>query len=224
MTGRVLIVDDDPAMRRVLEINLAARGYQVDTAASGRSALDLTGGPLDLIILDLNLPDMDGLDVLHQVRASSMVPIVVVSGQDVQTSGGDALAAGADDYVVKPFSMDDLVGRIRAAVRTSEPPAGNPLIVTDDFAIDLVARRVTRNDVVVPLSASQWHLVETLARHRGQLVTRRRLLDEVWGPGCAGKTYHLGVCLALVREKLEPDPSRPAYFLTEPDRGYRLSV
>jgi len=221
--GRVLIVDDDPSICRILEINLVARGYEVDVAADGRSAVDLAGRRPDLIVLDLGLPDIDGLEVIAGVRASSGVPIVVLSARDVTDTEEAALSAGADDYVAKPFNMGHLMARIRAAVRTSGLPGEHTIIVTPDFTIDLAAKRVIRYRRDVALTATQWHLVAVLVHNRGRIVSRRALLDEIWGPGQEHKIPYLEHFLAQIREKLEPDAARPTYFVSESDRGYRFS-
>jgi two-component system, OmpR family, KDP operon response regulator KdpE len=224
MTDRILLVDDDPSLRRVLEINLAARGYQADLAATGMSALQLAGRQPDVIVLDLGLPDMDGLDVIARLRVSSAVPIVVISARDLRTAEVAALSAGADDYINKPFDIEQLMAAIRAALRAPALSGDTTTIVTPDFSIDLTARRVTCRDREVTLTATQWHLVEALARQRGELVSRSQLLEEVWGPGHTHKAYYLRIFIAQIRDKLEPDPSRPTYFLADNELDYRLSV
>jgi two-component system KDP operon response regulator KdpE len=224
MTGRVLIVDDEPQIRRTLELNLAARGYQVDLAASGESALELVRHHPDLVILDLGLPGIDGLEVVSRLRASSKVPILVLSARETEAAKIAALDAGADDYITKPFGMGELVARVRAALRRAAPPGASAQVVTPHFTIDLTAKRISGPHGDVKLTPTQWHLVEVLARNPGRLVTQRQLLQEVWGPAYSDETHYLRVFMAQVRRKLEPDPSQPRYFITEPGMGYRLDL
>ena len=222
MSSRVLVVDDEPQIRRTLELNLAARGYHVDLASSGASALELARRHPDLVIVDLGLPGMDGLEVVARLRASSNVPIMVLSARDTEESKVAALDAGADDYVTKPFGMGELVARVRAALRRAAPPAAEATVITADFVIDLSAKRVQRAGVEVRLTPTQWHLVEVLVHNEGRLVTQRQLLGEVWGPGYSSETHYLRVFMAQIRRKLEPDPAHPVHFLTEPGMGYRF--
>ena len=222
MTSRVLVVDDEPQIRRTLELNLAARGYQVDLAASGAAALELARRHPDLVIVDLGLPGMDGLEVVARLRASSKVPIMVLSARDTEETKIAALDAGADDYVTKPFGMGELVARVRAALRRAAPPAAEATVTTPDFVIDLSAKRVQRAGAEVRLTPTQWHLVEVLVHNEGRLVTQRQLLGEVWGPGYSSETHYLRVFVAQIRRKLEPDPAHPVHFLTEPGMGYRF--
>lgn len=222
MTSRVLVVDDEPQIRRTLELNLAARGYQVDLAASGAAALELARRHPDLVIVDLGLPGMDGLEVVARLRASSKVPIMVLSARDTEETKIAALDAGADDYVTKPFGMGELVARVRAALRRAAPPAAEATVTTPDFVIDLSAKRVQRAGAEVRLTPTQWHLVEVLVHNEGRLVTQRQLLGEVWGPGYSSETHYLRVFMAQIRRKLEPDPAHPVHFLTEPGMGYRF--
>jgi len=222
VSSRVLVVDDEPQIRRTLELNLAARGYHVDLASSGASALELARRHPDLVIVDLGLPGMDGLEVVARLRASSNVPIMVLSARDTEESKVAALDAGADDYVTKPFGMGELVARVRAALRRAAPPAAEATVITADFVIDLSAKRVQRAGVEVRLTPTQWHLVEVLVHNEGRLVTQRQLLGEVWGPGYSSETHYLRVFMAQIRRKLEPDPAHPVHFLTEPGMGYRF--
>ena len=222
---RVLIVDDEPQILRALATNLRARGFEVDVAETGEQALELAARHRpDLVVLDLGLPGIDGVEVVRGLRGWSTVPIVVLSVRDAEADKVQALDAGADDYVTKPFGMDELLARLRAALRRSA--AGevteDPVIDTPDFRVDLAAKRVTTPAGEVRLTPTEWHLVEVLVRHAGKLVTQRQLLQEVWGPGYARETNYLRVYLAQIRRKLEPDPSRPQYFLTEPGMGYRF--
>jgi len=221
--SRILVVDDEPQIRRTLEINLAARGYEVDQAATGEVALDLAArrNP-DLVILDLGLPGMDGVTVVQSLREWSKVPVLVLSARDTERAKVAALDAGADDYVTKPFGMDELVARVRAALRRAAPPEEELVVATDAFTVDLTAKRIIRGDTEVRMTPTQWHLVEVLVQNRGRLVTQRQLLHEVWGPAYSDETHYLRVFLAQIRRKLEPDPSRPRHFITEPGIGYRF--
>jgi two-component system KDP operon response regulator KdpE len=221
--GCVLVVDDEPQIRRTLEINLAARGYQVELAASAESALDLAARKHpDLVILDLGLPGKDGIDVVRSLRQWSKVPILVLSAREAEHAKVAALDAGADDYVTKPFGMNELVARVRAAIRRAAPAEEDATVATDDFTVDLTAKRIVRDEAEVRLTPTQWHVVEVLVRHRGKLVTQRQLLQEVWGPNYTDETHYLRVFLAQIRRKLEPYPSDPRYFITEPGMGYRF--
>jgi two-component system KDP operon response regulator KdpE len=221
--ARVLVVDDEPHIRRTLEINLAARGYQVDLAGTARAAIDLAAKKRpDLVILDLGLPGLDGIEVVRGLREWSSVPILVLSAREAEQAKVAALDAGADDYVTKPFGMDELVARVRAALRRAAPPEEEATVVTTDFTVDLAAKRIVRSDGEIRLTPTQWHLVEVMVRHRGKLVTQRQLLQEVWGPTYLDETHYLRVFLAQIRRKLEPDPSHPRYFITEPGMGYRF--
>jgi two-component system KDP operon response regulator KdpE len=221
----VLVIEDELPMRRALNIGLKARGYDVELADTGSRGLDLAAHRHpDLIILDLGLPDMDGVDVARTVREWSMVPIIVLSARDAERVKVAALDAGADDYVTKPFGMDELLARLRAALRRTISPDQEPVVETPDFTVDLAAKQVTRNGDVVHLTPTEWHLVEALVRDRGKLVTHTQLLKQVWGPEYHDETHYLRFYLSQIRRKLEPEPSRPRYFLTEPGMGYRFVV
>jgi two-component system KDP operon response regulator KdpE len=222
---KVLVVDDEPQIVRALRINLAARGYDVSTAASGQEALRVaaTVHP-DVVVLDLGLPDIDGATVIEGLRGWTSVPIIVLSAR---TDSGDkvsALDAGADDYVTKPFGMDELLARLRAAVRrASTVPAGEEAVVeTQAFTVDLAAKKVIRDGAEVHLTPTEWGVLELLVRNRGKLVGQKQLLQEVWGPSYASETHYLRVYLAQLRRKLEPQPSRPRHLLTEAGMGYRF--
>jgi two-component system KDP operon response regulator KdpE len=224
---RVLVVDDEPQIRRALSTNLRARGYEVELAASGEEALQVVvDRHPDVVVLDLGLPGIDGLEVVRSLRTWSRVPIVVLSVREAERDKVAALDAGADDYVTKPFGMSELLARLRAAVRRSAPVDDEPLVDTDDFCVDLVAKQVRRHeeggDVEVHLTPTEWSLLELLARRRGRLVSQGDLLVEVWGPGNERKSDHLRVHMAAIRRKLERDPSRPRWLLTEPGMGYRF--
>jgi two-component system KDP operon response regulator KdpE len=223
MTG-VLVIDDDAGLVRALQINLAARDYRVSTASDGTSGLRaMARDHPDAVIVDLGLPDMDGADVIRGVRGWSQVPIIVLSARDQEAQKVDALDAGADDYVSKPFGMNELLARLRAAIRRARPGADEPVIDTGDFLVDLAAKQVRlAAGTEVRLTPTEWQLLEVLARNRGRLVTRRQLLQEVWGPAYETETHYLRVFMAQLRRKLEPDPTRPRHLLTEPGMGYRL--
>jgi len=224
-SGCVLVVDDEPQIRRALSTNLGARGYDVLAAASGEEALRLAAERHpDVVILDLGLPGLDGVDVVRGLRGWSQVPIIVLSVRSDESDKVAALDAGADDFVTKPFGMNELLARLRAALRRGPPVPEQASIVTADFTLDLAAKRVLRGGDEIHLTPTEWHLVEVLARNAGKLVTQRQLLQEVWGPQYGTETNYLRVYLAQVRRKLEPDPSRPRYFITEPGMGYRFEA
>jgi two-component system KDP operon response regulator KdpE len=219
----VLVVDDDPGLVRALSINLRARGYEVHAAATGAGALALAAAhPPQAVVLDLGLPDLDGIEVIQGLRGWTAVPILVLSAREQQREKVAALDAGADDYVVKPFGMDELLARLRAAIRRGSAEPAPPTVVTDDFTVDLAAGRVTRDGADVKLTPTEWHLLEVLARNPGRVVDHARLLTEVWGPAYAEQTNYLRVYVATLRRKLEPDAAAPRHLLTEAGRGYRF--
>jgi two-component system KDP operon response regulator KdpE len=219
----VLVVDDESAIVRTLSINLRARDYDVIVARDGRTALDACREDKpDVVILDLGLPDISGVEVLRELRSWSQVPVVVLSARHGSDDKVEALDEGADDYVTKPFGMDELLARVRAAVRRSAGPESDPTIETDDFRIDLTAKRVWRDGDEVRLTPTEWSLLEALVRRPGRLVGQRHLLHEVWGPSYDRETHYLRVYMAQLRRKLEPDPGRPRYLITEPGMGYRF--
>ncbi|GAA2802049.1 response regulator [Kitasatospora paracochleata] len=222
---RVLVVDDEPQIVRALVINLKARSYEVDSAHDGASALAAAAARHpDVVVLDLGLPDMDGVEVIRGLRGWTRVPIIVLSARHASDEKVEALDAGADDYVTKPFGMDELLARMRAAVRRAEPVAGedDAQIATATFTVDLAAKKVNRDGVDVRLTPTEWHLLEVLVRNPGRLVSQTRLLQEVWGPAYHKETNYLRVYLAQLRRKLEADPSHPRHFITEPGMGYRF--
>jgi two-component system KDP operon response regulator KdpE len=222
---RVLVVDDEPQILRALRINLRVRDYEVITAATGSEALTAAGRhPPDLVILDLGLPDLDGVEVIAGLRGWTQAPIIVLSGRADSTDKVEALDAGADDYVTKPFGMEELLARMRAAIRRSTPAADEPVIGVGDLVIDLAAKTVLRgggDGEAIRLTPTEWHLLEVLLRNPGKLLTQRQLLTEVWGPGYADASGNLRLYMAQLRRKLEPDPSQPRWLLTEPGMGYR---
>ena len=224
--SRVLVVDDEPQIRRALAINLRARGYEVDLASTGEEALEEAAQHHpDVVILDLGLPGIAGIQVIRGLRGWSPVPIIVLSVREQEADKVAALDAGADDYVTKPFGINELLARLRAAVRRATPTDDKaPIVQTADFRVDLAAKRVTASQGEVRLTPTEWHLVEVLVRNRGKLVGQRQLLREVWGPHYGEETNYLRVFIARVRRKLEPDPAVPRYFLTEPGMGYRFET
>ncbi|MBT2541498.1 response regulator [Streptomyces sp. ISL-44] len=224
---RVLVVEDEPQIVRALVINLKARKYEVDAAADGASALELAAARHpDVVVLDLGLPDMDGIEVIKGLRGWTRVPILVLSARHTSDEKVEALDAGADDYVTKPFGMDELLARLRAAVRRAEPPAGSGedevVVETEAFTVDLAAKKAVREGRDVRLTPTEWHLLEVLVRNGGKLVSQRQLLQEVWGPSYGTETNYLRVYMAQLRRKLESNPSHPRHFITEPGMGYRF--
>jgi len=219
----VLVIDDEPQIRRTLATNLGARDYAVHLAADGESGLEMAADAApDLVIVDLGLPGIDGVEVVRRLRLRSAVPIIVLSVRDDETDKVLALDAGADDYVTKPFGMDELLARLRAALRRGAAADEPAVVETPDFVVDLSDRVVRRGDEVVRLTPTEWHVVEVLVRRPGRLVTHRELLQEVWGPSYGRETNYLRVYMAQIRRKLEPEPAHPRYFQTEPGVGYRF--
>ena len=220
----ILIVDDEPQIRRFLRTSLGAQGYRISEAASAGDAIAaIAKEEPDLVVLDLGLPDMDGLEVIGRVRASSQVPIIVLSIRSGEKGKVRALDLGADDYVTKPFGMDELVARVRAALRHRLQRQGEiPLFRSGDLAVDLVRRTVTFRGEEVKLSAKEYDLLRLLVAHAGKVLTHRFILREVWGPANADDVQYLRVYIRHLREKLETDPTRPAHILTETGVGYRL--
>jgi two-component system KDP operon response regulator KdpE len=235
---RVLVVDDEPQILRALRINLRVRGYDVHVAATGTEALETAGRyPPDLVILDLGLPDLEGVEVIQGLRGWTKAPIIVLSGRADSTDKVEALDAGADDYITKPFGVEELLARMRAAVRRTGAAEDVPKIQLGDLIVDLAAKRVTRQAPVparagegeppasghddIRLTPTEWHLLEVLLRNPGKLLSRNQLLTEVWGPGYADATGNLRLYMAQLRRKLEPDSARPRWFITEPGMGYR---
>jgi two-component system, OmpR family, KDP operon response regulator KdpE len=247
---RVLVVDDEPQILRALRINLRVREYQVDVAATGTEALEMAARhPPDLVILDLGLPDLDGVEVIQGLRGWTKAPIIVLSGRADSTDKVEALDAGADDYVTKPFGVEELLARMRAAVRRIGAAEDQPRIRLGGLIVDLAAKRVTRQATVsasgglkgtaparaadvgtadvgtapddIRLTPTEWHLLEVLLRNPGKLLSRSQLLTEVWGPGYSDATGNLRLYMAQLRRKLEPDPARPRWLITEPGMGYR---
>ncbi len=218
----VLVVDDDPALLRTMDINLRSRGYDVTLATTGHEALALAArNHPDAVVLDLGLPDMDGVEVIEGLRGWTSVPIIVLSARTEESQKVAALDAGANDYVGKPFGMDELMARLRVALRVPATLEDAPVIETPDFTIDLAAKRVRRDGQEVRLTSTEWQVVELLTRNAGRLVTQRQLLEKVWGLRDT-KTNYVRVFLVTIRRKLEPDPAHPRYFVTEPGSGVRF--
>ena len=221
---RILVVDDEPQIVRALSINLRARGYEVTTAGDGLEAIEVAAiAPPDVVVLDLGLPDLDGVDVIGRLRAQSAVPILVLSGRSDSADKVEALDAGADDYVTKPFGMDELLARLRVMLRRNAPAETETATVSfGRVVVDLGATRVTVGGTEVRLTPTEWHLLEVFVRNPGRLISQRQLLSEVWGPGYENAHGNLRLYMAQLRRKLEPEPARPVHFRNEPGMGYRF--
>ena len=221
---KVLVVDDEPALARALAINLRSHGWEVVTAADGRSALEAAANEHpDVVVLDLGLPDLDGTEVITGLRGWTKVPIVVLSARQHGEDKVEALDLGADDYVTKPFAMNELMARLRAAVRRAAETTPEVAVVeVGDLTVDLARKRVARAGSDVPLTPTEWAFLELLARNVGRLVTREQILREVWGPAYEKETHYLRVYAAQLRRKLEADPAHPRHLITTPGLGYTL--
>jgi len=221
----ILVIEDEQAIRRFLRASLTAEGYQVQEAETGEQGLRLARQqPPDLVILDLGLPDIDGHEVLRSLREWLVAPIVVLSARGLESQKVKALDHGADDYVTKPFGVAELLARLRTALRhTSGGADATPVFTVGELTVDLAARRVVVADQEVHLTPLEYKLLATLIKHAGKVLTHRFLLQEVWGPGHAEETHYLRVFMANLRRKVEADPARPRYLLTEPAVGYRLA-
>lgn len=219
----VLVVDDEPAILRTLRINLKARGYEVETAADGRSALQIARERTpDVVVLDLGLPDLDGTAVLAKLREFCTAPVIVLSARHGSDDKVESLDIGADDYVTKPFGMDEFLARVRAQVRRTGLVDAPAPARTEAFEVNFEARTVTRGGATVRLTPTEWKIVDVLVRNADRLVSQQTLLHEVWGPSYSRETNYLRVYMAQLRRKLEPDPAHPRYFVTEPGMGYRF--
>ncbi|MDP9889875.1 response regulator [Pseudarthrobacter enclensis] len=222
----VLIVDDEPQLLRALQVNLQAEGYQVLTALDGATALKhAEGGHPDVIVLDLGLPDINGVDVITRIRRTSSTPIIVLSARHGSVDKVRALDAGADDYVTKPFGLDELLARLRVAGRRSvapEAPDPGPAVDAGDFEVDLANRKVTRDGAPVRLTPREWAILQLLVKNPGRLITQQQMLAKIWGPGYDNETHYLRVYMGQLRRKLEADPARPRHLLTEAGMGYRF--
>ncbi len=224
MSGSVLVVDDDPTILRTLRINLRARNYEVEAVTNATDALSaFEDAPPDLVVLDLGLPDLDGLEVLRRIRRTSRAPVIVLSARQESDDKVEALDEGADDYVTKPFGMDELMARIRAAIRRgSEPLPATPPFTCAHFSLDFEALQCEANGSAVHLTPTEWRLLAELARHEGRVVPHQNLLRAAWGPSYGRESNYLRVYSSQLRRKLEPDPSQPRHLITEPGIGYRL--
>jgi two-component system KDP operon response regulator KdpE len=220
---RVLVVDDERAIRRFLHASLTAHGYTVYEAASGHEALSaVIGDRPDLIILDLGLPDLDGIEVTRQLREWSRIPIIVLSVREEEAAKVAALDVGADDYLTKPFGMAELMARIRVALRHADQPADEPIFEVGDLRVDRARRQVSVAENAIVLTPTEYDLLRVLVQHAGKVLTHRQLLRQVWGTGYELETHLLQVNVSNLRRKIEPDPSRPSYIITEVGVGYRL--
>jgi two-component system, OmpR family, KDP operon response regulator KdpE len=222
---RVLVVDDENAIRRFLRVALNAQGYSVSEAANGWEALNaVTAERPDIIILDLGLPDIDGVEVTRRLREWSQIPVIVLSVREGESDKISALDAGADDYLTKPFSSGELLARIRVAIRRSVQPAGEPVLQVGSLQIDVARRIVTVDENEVSLTPTEYDLLRLLVQNAGKVLTHRHLLRQIWGPGYESELHLLRVNISNLRRKIEPDPVRPHYIVTEPGVGYRLRI
>ena len=224
MTGRVLVVDDERQILRALNVGLRANGYEVELAADGEQALTLAASnPPDIVLLDLEMPGLDGLDVISQLREWSQIPIIVLSAHGTERDKVQALDAGADDYLTKPFGMEELLARIRATLRRSRGESqASPLLDFGVLRIDLAAHVVTVHGEEVHLTPTEFELLRVLATNAGKVMTHQMLLTRVWGPASEDSTNYLRVYINQLRRKIEPEPARPRYLLTDPGIGYRF--
>ncbi|MBY4127053.1 response regulator [Rhodococcus fascians] len=223
MKVRVLVVDDEPQIVRALRINLNVRGFEVVSAATGGEALRVAANfHPDIVILDLGLPDIDGIDVIAGLRGWTEVPILVLSARTDSADTVEALDAGADDFVTKPFGMDELLARLRAALRRGPQTVTDPVVETADFTVDLAAKTVVRAGENVHLTRTEWGVLELLVRNEGKLVSQKDILRTVWGPGHERETHYLRIYLGQLRQKLERDPAAPVHLITETGMGYRF--
>jgi len=221
--ARVLVVDDEPAILRTVTANLGRRGFRVDVAQTGVAAIEQVEQHPDLVVLDLGLPDTDGLEVIRRIRARSDTPIIVLSARDSEREKVHALELGADDYLTKPFGVDELVARIRVALRHFARVGGNePVFHTGALTVDLERRRVTVDSEEIRLSPTEYAVLVALVRNADRVVTDAQLLREVWGPEYGDEDHYLHVYVARLRKKIESDPQNPRYLITEPGIGYRL--
>ena len=220
------MVDDEPQLLRALQVNLQVEGYRVLTALDGTTALThAESGHPDVIVLDLGLPDINGVDVITRIRRTSSTPIIVLSARHGSVDKVRALDAGADDYVTKPFGLDELLARLRVAERrlsTSDVGEQGPTVDVGDFEVDLTKRKVTRDGAPVRLTPREWAILQLLVRNPGRLITQQQMLSKIWGPGYDNETHYLRVYMGQLRRKLEADPARPRHLLTEAGMGYRF--
>lgn len=221
----VLVVDDEPQLVRALQINLEAEGYTVSTAENGAKALrSAASHPPDVMVLDLGLPDMDGTEVIRRLRAWTELPIIVLSARHGSSDKVDALDAGADDYVTKPFGLDELLARLRAVERRSWPVREAGTVSAGDLEIDLMAATVSRAGTRIRLTPREWGVLQLLVENRGRLVSQQQVLNEVWGPAYEKESHYLRIYIGQLRRKLEADPAKPQHLITEPGLGYRFEI
>lgn len=221
----VLVVDDEPQLVRALQINLEAEGYTVTTAENGAKALrSAASHPPDVMVLDLGLPDMDGTEVIRRLRAWTELPIIVLSARHGSSDKVDALDAGADDYVTKPFGLDELLARLRAVERRSWPVREAGTVSAGDLEIDLMAATVSRAGTRIRLTPREWGVLQLLVENRGRLVSQQQVLNEVWGPAYEKESHYLRIYIGQLRRKLEADPAKPQHLITEPGLGYRFEI
>ena len=222
--SRILVVDDELQIRRFLSHALTAHGHQVQAVATGQEALrEVPVFHPDVVLLDLSLPDLDGVEVLRRMREWSPTPVIVLSVREREEDKIAALDAGADDYLTKPFSMGELLARIRVALRHAAPGEAEPVVTTGELTVDLARRRVTVSGSEVSLTPTEYEILKVLATHAGRVITHRQLLRQIWGAQFEAETHYLRVYVSQLRRKLEPDPARPRYLLTEAGVGYRLA-
>lgn len=221
----VLVVDDEPQLVRALQVNLEAEGYTVTTAADGTKALrSAASQPPDVLVLDLGLPDMDGTEVIRRLRAWTELPIIVLSARHGSSDKVEALDAGADDYVTKPFGLDELLARLRAVERRSWPVREAGTVEAGDLEIDLMAATVSRAGQRIRLTPREWRVLQLLVENRGRLVTQQQILNDVWGPVYEKETHYLRIYVGQLRRKLEENPANPRHLITEPGMGYRFET
>lgn len=220
---RILVIDDEPQIRKLLKVSLGAHGYEIEEAATGAEGISraATFKP-DFLIIDLGLPDMDGKKVVQQIREWSQTPIIVLTARDQEQEKIDALDAGADDYVTKPFGMGELMARMRVSLRRAAASENDPILTCGELIIDLVARRVTVGGREIKLTPTEYELIKILAQHRGRVLTHKQLLKAVWGSSYNEDTHYIRVYIGQLRRKIEENPTRPRYIITESGVGYRL--
>ncbi|WP_370891063.1 response regulator transcription factor [Janibacter sp. GXQ6167] len=222
MTQRILVVDDDETIQRTLRINLRARGLEVITARDGRTAVQAMEERPDVVVLDLGLPDLDGVEVLRRIRSVSRIPVIVLSARHEADDKVEALDEGADDYVTKPFGMDELMARVRVALRRVDDLPATEAVVTGDFELAFDTHVAHAKGEIIHLTPTEWRMLAVLARHRGRVVPHETILKEVWGPSYGRESNYLRVYANQIRRKIEPNPREPQYLITEPGVGYTL--